>query len=1249
MKIKLKYLIPLLLLSACTGKKETDTMPAPLFPQPQTVEVNTGEGYTVNPVTGESVQSIITESGDTLLTGVPIEAKGKVVHPDSVAQPKVVQLPKLDSSINAHPNVHKIPDDLTVILVNKDSLTTVLIEQLDKKDTSHYLVNSTGDIIKTGIPILAQGKAVTTTQPTTIKALAPRYKDAAITNLQYLDVDQGMASSYVLSILEDKEGNLWFGTNGGGVSRYDGKFFTHFTKQEGLSNNTVWSILEDKKGNLWFGINGGGVSRYDGESFTHFTEKQGLSNNTVNSILEDKEGNLWFGTNGGGVSRYDGEFFTHFTEKEGLSNNTVNSILEDKEGNLWFGTAGGVSRYDGEFFTHFTEKEGLSNNTINSILEDKEGNLWFGTNGGGVSRYDGESFTHFTEKQGLSNNTIWSILEDKEGNLWFGTNGGVNRYDGEYFTHFTEKQGLSNNTVNSILEDKEGNLWFGTYGGGVSRYNGKSFIHFTDKIGLSNNTIWSILEDKDGILWFGISGGGVSRYDGESFTHFTDKQGLSNNTVLSILEDKEGNLWFGTNGGGVSCYDGKSLTHFTEKQGLSNNTVWSILEDQEGNLWFGTDGGGVSRYDGKSFTHFTEKQGLSNNTVLTTLEDKDGNLWFGTYGGGVSRYDGESFTHFTEKQGLSNNFVNSILEDKKGNLWFGTNGGGVSRYDGVDFTHFTEKQGLSNNTVWSILEDKEGDLWFSTEKGISLLAQEKLTKIKEEVNTTIFQVFEKNDGLKVVDFYPNSACLDSKNRLWWGSGKSLTMLDLKNFDVAIQPPSVYLRQLDINEQFVDYRNITDNLGDKIEFSGVQEFENYPLDLELPYDKNHLTFHFSAIDWSAPHKIQYSYLMDGLNDNWSIPSYEAKADYRNLPYGSYIFKVRAIGESGGWSESFEYTFTIHPPWWHSWWARTGYGIAGILLVFGFVRWRTTKLKQRQKELETEVELATEEIRQQKTEAEYQRDFAQKEHQEAERQRHIVVEKNTEILDSIQYTKRLQDAILPSVKLVKEYFEESFILFRPKDIVSGDFYWLNSIPTGEEGKDNLIMFAAADCTGHGVPGAMVSVVCANALNKSVNELGKTDPADILNTTRELVIDTFSKSGDDVKDGMDISLCVLNEGTKTLHWAGANNPLWIVREDLNEIEVIKADKQPIGTYGESKPFTSHSIKINVGDNIYMFSDGYTDQFGGERGKKMKSVKFKKLLLEHRNENMEEQKKALEQAFEEWKGDLEQIDDVCVIGVKI
>jgi serine phosphatase RsbU (regulator of sigma subunit)/tetratricopeptide (TPR) repeat protein len=250
------------------------------------------------------------------------------------------------------------------------------------------------------------------------------------------------------------------------------------------------------------------------------------------------------------------------------------------------------------------------------------------------------------------------------------------------------------------------------------------------------------------------------------------------------------------------------------------------------------------------------------------------------------------------------------------------------------------------------------------------------------------------------------------------------------------------------------------------------------------------------------------------------------------------------------------------------------------------------------------------------------------------------KNKAITDSISYAKRIQGAILPPIKSFYQFLPNSFILYKPKDIVAGDFYWM-------EHKDGKVLFAAADCTGHGVPGAMVSVICNNGLNRSVREYNLTDPCKILDKTREIVIQEFEKSEDEVKDGMDIALCSLHNNI--LQYAGANNPLWIIRSNTTEIEEIKATKQPIGKYGNPEPYITHTIELQKGDSIYIFSDGYADQFGGEKGKKFKGANFKKLLLSIQHESMERQKELINEAFENWRGKLEQIDDVCVIGVRV
>ncbi|MCC7331242.1 MAG: SpoIIE family protein phosphatase [Flavobacteriales bacterium] len=249
---------------------------------------------------------------------------------------------------------------------------------------------------------------------------------------------------------------------------------------------------------------------------------------------------------------------------------------------------------------------------------------------------------------------------------------------------------------------------------------------------------------------------------------------------------------------------------------------------------------------------------------------------------------------------------------------------------------------------------------------------------------------------------------------------------------------------------------------------------------------------------------------------------------------------------------------------------------------------------------------------------------------------------DITDSINYAKRIQNAILPPQRLVKEYLPQSFILYQPKDVVAGDFYWM-------EYKNDKLLFAACDCTGHGVPGAMVSVICVNGLNRSVREYNLTEPGKILDKTRDIVITEFEKSDEDVKDGMDISLCCLDFKSNTISWAGANNPLWIIRKGSTQIEEIKANKQPIGKTETPQPFTTHSIEFNEGDTLYIFTDGYQDQFGGEKGKKFKAAQLKELLLSIQQENMENQRKIIAKTFDQWKGNLEQVDDVCIIGVRV
>jgi signal transduction histidine kinase len=332
-------------------------------------------------------------------------------------------------------------------------------------------------------------------------------------------------------------------------------------------------------------------------------------------------------------------------------------------------------------------------------------------------------------------------------------------------------------------------------------------------------------------------------------------------------------------------------------------------------------------------------------------------------------------------------------------------------YDGEMFTHYTEKAGLSNNIVYSVVEDSRKNIWLSTEKGLNCLVPGKG-----------IYTYSLEDGLRGLDFYINSVLLDRKNRLWWGSSKSLTMLDLNDFGIPEETPAMHLNHVEINGQFADYRHLTDHDGKNIDYDDVADFYNYPLDLELPYNKNHLTFYFSATDWRAPHKIAYSYKMVGLSDQWSLPVSEPKADYRSLPFGTYTFIVRAVGGAHKWSEPVTYTFTINPPWWHTWWARTGYAILALGMILGWVRSRTAHLKQRQKELQAEVARATEKIRAQKKEVETQRDEIEAQKEEIESQRDEVVSANEalenqkqELEHTLENLKLLQSQLIQSEKM------------------------------------------------------------------------------------------------------------------------------------------------------------------------------------------------------------------------------------------
>ena len=1082
-------------------------------------------------------------------------------------------------------------------------------------------------------------------------------KDQNPENFSSFSKLQGLTHTNITYLCEDNLGNLWLGTGGGGVSKFDGKTFSHYSEKEGLTNNFITCILQDKSGNLWFGTESGGVSKYDGKTFINFTKKEGLTNNFITCILQDKKGNIWLGSKGGGITKHEGNTFTHYTEKQGLISNYINDALEDSKGNLWFTTKdSGLIVFNGKTFNTYTKNEGLPSNALTSLLQDKSGNIWIGSLDKGIIQFDGIQFKNFSADEGLSDNYVTSILQDNSGNLWFGTNGeGVSRYDFKTFTHYREREGLNNNIIRHMIQDKNGIMWLGKGSGGVSKFNYNSFKYFTEKEGLSNSIVLSIMEDKSGNVWFGTEGGGASMYNGNSFKYLTADNGLSDNIVYSIIQDRKSNIWFGT-ATGISVYNGKTLTQFENIAGLSNTIVYSIIEDNQGYIWFGTDGGGVFKYDGKSLWKYTTRQGLSSNSVRTIMQDKSGNIWFGTYGGGVTKYNGKSFVQYTEKEGMPNNYIRSIIQDQAGNLWFGSLGfSGITLFDGYSFISFTEKEGLSNNVVCSIHEDKSGNIWCGTRFGLSKISVEKLKALRENIkkksvvySDVFFESYTYDDGFLGVGCNSNAMQSSKDGTLWIGANDRLSIchptIQDKIFDTC--PPNLTLTSIELFNEDIPWTLLKNNkdttliLGNGIEisdfqFDSVAAWHRYPEHLSLAYHNNHLNFNFIGINTARPKKVRYQYKLEGIDEYWSVPTTRNEVSYGNLPHGSYTFRVKAKNDLGIWSKEHTYTFVIRPPWWKTWWFQTSGVLTLISSIIFYVKGRERKLRKEKIILAKTVKDRTSELVQKNALINEQKKIVE------EKAAELAI-RHKEITDSINYAERIQKSFLATKNHLDENLKEYFIFFKPKDVVSGDFYWSATLNNG-----NFIL-CTADSTGHGVPGAIMSLLNITSLEKAIENFNTS--AEILNATRKIIIERLKRDGstDGGKDGMDASLCIYDFSKKLLSISAAHNPVWIVRG--KEVIEIKPDKMPVGKHDhQQKSFTQHEISLEKGDVIFTLTDGFPDQFGGEKGKKFMSKNLRAMLHANAHLPMHELKKLLEETFNQWKGDHDQVDDVTIIGIKI
>jgi len=755
----------------------------------------------------------------------------------------------------------------------------------------------------------------------------------------------GLSSMTVSTIHRAPDGVMWFGTVGGGVSRYDGKDFVNFTRKDGLADNVVWAIHREPNGVIWFGTNNG-LSRYDGNQFKNFTTKDGLPNNVVWSIHQDDDGTLWFGTRRG-VSRYDGREFSNFAEKEIYT--YVNVIHRDPDGVLWFGTNTGLFRYDekellllktmnvtnsGSNAFSIPEPSILNQyDSIRAIHNTSDGVLWFGTYSSGVFRYDGNQFKNFTTKEGLAHNKVWGIARDSDGAIWFGTQGGLSQYDGNGFVNFTIEDGLLDNYIYSLHCGPDDVIWCGTLGNGVSQYNGKTFLNFNKKNGLASNTVNAIQCDADGMIWFGTSEG-VSRYDGKEFVSFTTENGLVGSKVNALQRDSNGVIWFGTEYG-VSRYDGNRFVSFTTENGLASNNVRSIYCDADGVIWFGTSEG-VSRYDGKEskFVNFTTKDGLADKNVTAIHGASDGMIWIGSYswsGHGVSRYDGREFVKFTMEDGLPNSWINAVHCGSDGLVWFGS-WAGAFYYDGKEFVSFGVKDELAYGWIKAIYQGTDGAIWFTT-KGSGIFCYDGVA----------WTSLDTRDGL--LSNNVQAICQDKNGYLWFGTEQGVT-----RYRQNTVLPKVYTVSVTTDQTYRD-------------LDAIPAFT----------PKTRVTIEYSSIDLkTVPEKRQYRTRITNQSEvetsrnPYNSPTKATTFDWIPKKPGTYIFEVQAIDRDLNYSESASLTLEIVPIWYFSGWVVLPGGgaiLASLIvaIIFGWRYYAQRRQSQRlreqmlQQERETNIQL------------------------------------------------------------------------------------------------------------------------------------------------------------------------------------------------------------------------------------------------------------------------------------------------------
>ncbi|QQS36599.1 MAG: hypothetical protein IPM56_01195 [Ignavibacteriales bacterium] len=795
------------------------------------------------------------------------------------------------------------------------------------------------------------------------------------TNFRFeeLSGSEGLSSNFINSIVQDKQGFLWIGTEDG-LNKYDGYSFKVYRNEKGninsLSNNFIWCLAIDSTGDLWIGTDGGGLNKFnpETETFTRYTNdldnSSSLSSNIVQNIFVDKKNNIWVSTWGGGLNLMEknNSGFIHFRfdekNKNTIGSDKIFSVFEDSKNRIWICTEGGglnlfnpVSKTFKRYLAD-KDKNSISFNNVSSIVELNNGSLLAATTGGGLNQFFPEKNEFkIVDTEGFIN--IWKIFKDSNGLIWMSSSVGeglaiLNMTDNNIRKFSADKSSsgkITSNDIRDIYEDKSGMLWLAASGGGLNKVDikPKKFFNFNlNNSSLNDYFIFSLEEDQAGKIWMGTYKSGAITYDpaNKNFKHYpTSKQkngSLNGEIVRYIYNDKKNNLWLGTYYGELNQYDAKTnrFTYYNLDSGKKNpsaNLVRIIFEDSKGLIWFGASGGGgLTSYNPllKEYKHYssqTEPE-LSGDDITSIVEDNSGNLWIGTYSFGLNKFDrtANTITSYFRKEddqfSLPDNIITDMLDDSKGNLWIGTYTGGLCKYipQKNNFEVISEENGLSSNSVFGILEDDKNNLWLSTAKGIS-----KINAATGEIKN-----YDALFGIQTSGFNPSSRLKTKSGHMYFGGIDGVTFFHPDSLESNNFIPPVFITSFKLfNEEYPLQKNIS--------FTDT---------ITLSYNENIFSFEFSSMDFTSPDKNMYSYMLEGFDEDWVNPGSRRFVNYTHLDAGEYTFKVKATNSYGNWNKNFAQVLVIiNPPFWLTWWFKgiMVITIAGLLL--SIYKRRTRQLK------------------------------------------------------------------------------------------------------------------------------------------------------------------------------------------------------------------------------------------------------------------------------------------------------------------